>query len=92
MNPSELFPYIDHTQLKAYCTWEDIAALCQEALAFHTASVCIPPSYVARAHNTFGPSLNICTVTVFLWDTARPRASLGKLKALSTTEHRSLTW
>ena len=65
MNPSELFPYIDHTQLKAYCTWEDIAALCQEALAFHTASVCIPPSYVARAHNTFGPSLNICTVIGF---------------------------
>lgn len=65
MNPSELFSYIDHTQLKAYCTWEDIAALCQEALAFHTASVCIPPSYVARAHNTFGPSLNICTVIGF---------------------------
>lgn len=65
MNPSELFPYIDHTQLKAYCTWEDITALCQEALAFHTASVCIPPSYVARAHNTFGPSLNICTVIGF---------------------------
>ena len=65
MENSELFKYIDHTQLKAYCTWKDIRTLCQEALTYHTASVCIPPSYVSRVRDAFGPSLNICTVIGF---------------------------
>lgn len=65
MENSELFKFIDHTQLKAYCTWADIHTLCQEALEYHTASVCIPPTYVAPAREAFGPSLNICTVIGF---------------------------
>lgn len=36
----------------------------EEALKYHTASVCIPPSYIARAHKTF-PQLNLCTVIGF---------------------------
>lgn len=56
---------VDHTQLKAYATWEDIQKLCEEALRYRTASVCIPPAYVARVHEKYGEKLNICTVVGF---------------------------
>lgn len=56
---------VDHTQLKPYCTWEDIQTLCREAIACHTASVCIPPCYVQRVHDTYGEQLKICTVIGF---------------------------
>lgn len=56
---------VDHTQLKAYATWEDIQKLCEEALKYRTASVCIPPAYVARVHEKYGEKLNICTVVGF---------------------------
>lgn len=55
---------IDHTALKAITTWSDIKTLCGEATTHHTASVCIPPNYVARAHAEF-PVLNLCTVVGF---------------------------
>ena len=65
MTKNELFQHIDHTQLKAFCTWKDIQTLCQEALQYHTASVCIPPSYVKKVHDTYGKQLTICTVIGF---------------------------
>ena len=43
MNKEELFQYVDHTQLKAFATWEDIKKLCDEAVEYKTASVCVPP-------------------------------------------------
>lgn len=64
MDVSEIFPKIDHTLLKATATSEQITRLCEEALMYHTASVCIPPSYVKFAHGKF-PELNICTVIGF---------------------------
>ena len=64
MNTSNILSRVDHTALKAVTTWEQIRCLCEEALKYHTASVCIPPSYVARAHQAF-PELNICTVIGF---------------------------
>lgn len=65
MDNKELFQYIDHTQLKAVSTWEDIQKLCQEAIRYQTASVCVPPAYVKRVAETFGDALNICTVIGF---------------------------
>ncbi|MDE7229819.1 MAG: deoxyribose-phosphate aldolase [Oscillospiraceae bacterium] len=64
MKNSEIFPYIDHTLLKATATEEQIKQLCEEALLYHTASVCIPASYIKFAHENF-PKLNICTVIGF---------------------------
>lgn len=61
----EMLSKVDHTQLKAYATWEDIRRLCDEALEYHTASVCVPPSYVKRIHDTYGEKINICTVIGF---------------------------
>ena len=65
METKEMMQYIDHTLLKPVCTWDEIETLCKEALSYHTASVCIPPSYVKRAREAFGPELPICTVIGF---------------------------
>ncbi len=65
MKESEMLQYVDHTLLKAVATWEDIRSLCEEALEYHTASVCIPPCYVKRIHDKYGEKLNICTVIGF---------------------------
>ena len=65
METKEMLQYIDHTLLKPVCTWDEIETLCKEALSYHTASVCIPPSYVKRAREAFGPEVPICTVIGF---------------------------
>jgi len=56
---------IDHTQLKPYATWSDIDRLCDEAVRYRTASVCIPPVYVKQVHDAYGDKVNICTVVGF---------------------------
>ena len=48
MDNQTIAGYIDHTLLKAFATWEQIEELCDEAVKYHTASVCIPPNYIAR--------------------------------------------
>ena len=65
MNTSEILSHVDHTRLKAFATWEDIQKLCEEAMEYHTASVCVPPSYIKRIHDTYGEKINICTVVGF---------------------------
>lgn len=65
MDRKEILKRVDHTQLKAYATWEDIVTLCDEAIAFGTASVCVPPAYIKRIHETYGDKINICTVVGF---------------------------
>ncbi len=65
MDRKEILKRVDHTLLKAYATWEDIAALCDEAIAFETASVCVPPAYIGRIHEIYGDKINICTVVGF---------------------------
>lgn len=57
--------HVDHTLLKPTATWEQVRALCEEAIRYHTASVCIPPSFVKQAHETFKEELNVCTVIGF---------------------------
>ena len=65
MTNSELYAHVDHTQLKAFATWEDIKKLCDEAVKYKTASVCVPPCYIKRIHDTYGDRINICTVIGF---------------------------
>lgn len=65
MEKKEILKRVDHTQLKAYATWEDIVTLCDEAIAFGTASVCVPPTYIERIHEKYGDKINICTVVGF---------------------------
>lgn len=65
MNLREIAHYVDHTVLKAFATWEDIRKLCDEAIEYKTASVCIPPSYIKRVKDTYGNKINVCTVIGF---------------------------
>ena len=65
MTREEMLSKVDHTLLKAFATWEDIQKLCEEAMEFHTASVCVPPTYVKRIHEAYGDKINICTVIGF---------------------------
>ena len=55
----------DHTLLSQTSTWEQIQKICDEGMRYKTASVCIPPSFVAQAKNYVGDALKICTVIGF---------------------------
>lgn len=77
MENSELYSYVDHTALKPCTTWEDICQLCEEALQYHTASVCIPSCYVAEAKKAF-PELTVCTVAGFPLGYANTVAKLAE--------------
>lgn len=55
----------DHTLLSVTATWEDIKKICDDGIKYSTASVCIPPSFVAQAKEYVGDRLKICTVIGF---------------------------
>ena len=65
MELKEILSKVDHTLLAQGATWEDIRGICDDGLAYGTASVCIPPSYVARAREYLGDRLAVCTVIGF---------------------------
>lgn len=56
---------VDHTLLKPLARWEQINALCREAVRYKTASVCIPPAFVKRAADAYGRDIPVCTVIGF---------------------------
>ena len=64
MEPKQIFAHIDHTLLRPDASWRQMQTLCQEALDYGAASVCIPPSYVERVRKDY-PSLPITTVVGF---------------------------
>ncbi len=61
----EILEKVDHTLLAQTATWEEIKQICNDGMQFETASVCIPPSYVAQAREYVGNQLKICTVIGF---------------------------
>ena len=61
----EMLSKVDHTLLKPEATWDQIKTLCDEAMEFGCATVCIPPSYVKRAAEYVQGNLKICTVIGF---------------------------
>lgn len=65
MTSKELFLFADYTQLNPYASWESIREMCDEAVQFDAASVCIPPAYVDGVKNVYGDQLKICTVVGF---------------------------
>lgn len=65
MEKQEILRFVDHTLLKQTATWEEIKRLCQEGLENRTASVCIPPAFVARASEYLQGRLPVCTVIGF---------------------------
>jgi len=65
MEDSKIYALVDHTLLAATSKWDEIVTLCDEAIRFKCASVCIPPSFIKRVHDKYGSSLTICTVIGF---------------------------
>ena len=65
MELSEILSRCDHTLLTPTATWPEIQAICTDGLAYHTASVCIPASFVSRAKRFLEDRLPICTVIGF---------------------------
>ncbi|RQN12728.1 deoxyribose-phosphate aldolase [Clostridium butyricum] len=64
MNKVEILGHVDHTLLNPVATWEDIQKICNDAVQYKTASVCIPACYISRINEKY-PELNICTVVGF---------------------------
>ncbi len=65
MTNEEMLCHVDHTQLKPFAIWEDIEKLCEEAITYQTASVCVPPAYIKRIADKYKDKINICTVVGF---------------------------
>ncbi len=65
MDIREIVSKCDHTQLSVTATWEDIRQLIDDGIRYGTASVCIPPCYVADARKYADGKLSICTVIGF---------------------------
>ena len=65
MGLSQILAKCDHTLLAQTATWADIRAVCDDGLKYHTASVCIPASFVRQAKEYVGERLPICTVIGF---------------------------
>lgn len=65
MRVDEILRHVDHTLLSQTATWEEIRKLCDEAIEYQTASVCIPPSYVQQAKEYVGSRMAVCTVIGF---------------------------
>lgn len=65
MNKKEIFRAVDHTLLLQGATWDEIKQICDDACAYGTASVCIPPSYVKRASDYLAGRIPVCTVIGF---------------------------
>ena len=76
MTDQEIFSRIDHTLLKAAASWQEITTLCDEAVCYKTASVCISPSYVKPVYTKYGKDVVICTVVGFPLGYSIPAAKL----------------
>ena len=65
MDTRKILSYVDHTLLAQTATLDDIKAIIDDGIKYETASVCIPPSYVAEAREYAGSNIAICTVIGF---------------------------
>ena len=65
MTYQDVLSKVDHTVLKQTATWADIQKLCDDAVKYHTASICIPPAYVKQAAEYLNGRIPVCTVIGF---------------------------
>ena len=65
MDNKEILKHVDHTLLAQGATWDEIRKICDDAIEYGTASVCIPPSYVKQAKEYVGDKMAVCTVIGF---------------------------
>lgn len=65
MDVKEMVKHVDHTLLLQPSTWAEIKQICDDAVKYGTASVCIPPSYVKQAAEYLDGRVAVCTVIGF---------------------------
>ena len=65
MTYRDILKKVDHTLLKQPSTWEQIRELCDDAVKYGTASVCIPPTFVKQAAEYLDGKMPVCTVIGF---------------------------
>lgn len=65
MDRKEILSMVDHTLLSQKATWNEIKGICDDAVQYGCASVCIPPSYVKIAKEYLKDKMKICTVIGF---------------------------
>lgn len=65
MDKNEILGKVDHTLLSQTATWEEIKQICDDAVRFGVASVCIPPSYVRAVKEYLDDRMVVCTVIGF---------------------------
>ena len=65
MDVNEILRHVDHTLLLQTAAWDEIRQICDDAVTYQTASVCIPPSYVKQACEYVGGRTAVCTVIGF---------------------------
>ena len=65
MDKKKILQEVDHTLLTQTAVWADIKQLCDDAMTYGTASVCIPPSFVKQAKEYVGDRMAVCTVIGF---------------------------
>lgn len=65
MDVKEILKHVDHTLLLQPSTWAEIRQICDDAVQYGTASVCIPPCYVKEAAEYLGGRMAVCTVIGF---------------------------
>ncbi len=65
MEVKEILKHVDHTLLLQPSTWEEIQQICDDAMKYGTASVCIPPCYVKQASDYMQGKIAVCTVIGF---------------------------
>lgn len=65
MDIQSILARVDHTLLSTTATWEEMKQLCDDALKYKTASVCVPPAYVRQCADYLGKRIPVCTVIGF---------------------------
>ena len=65
MQLESILDKVDHTLLLQGATWDEVRQICDDAVKYHTASVCISPSYVKQAADYLNGRIPVCTVIGF---------------------------
>ena len=78
MKAKDILSHVDHTLLKQTATWQDIVRVCDEAVAYHTATIMVPSCYVRRIHEKYGAALKVATVVGFPNGNANTAAKLAE--------------
>lgn len=92
MDRSKIFKAVDHTLLTQQATWSEIQQICDDAIKYGTASVCIPPSYVEAAKEYVGERMRVCTVIGFPNGYNTTAAKVFETEDALRTEPTRSTW